>query len=102
MVWNYAWLLHQPMCHFLNTTIINLLSQIFAMYLTVWLHDHFLVLLVFRPVKSAFFTLASHFLSCIRWVGEQNLWRRFTFAITDSITAECDAVNHIYDVDFDI
>ena len=33
------------MCHFLNTTIINLLSQIFVMYLTVWLHDHFLVFL---------------------------------------------------------
>ena len=29
------------MCPFLNTTIINLLSQIFVMYLTVWLHDHF-------------------------------------------------------------
>ena len=45
MVWNCAWLLHQPMCHFLNTTIINLFSQIFVMYLTVWLHDHFLVFL---------------------------------------------------------
>ena len=33
------------MCHFLNSTIINLLSQIFVMYLTVWLHDHFLVFL---------------------------------------------------------